>query len=236
MRLEKVEALIFDLDETLIDAQQGLAAAHDHVTAVLQEFLAQRKVQIKMRELRETIERFDDEMNRELKYNRDSWWQEFVGRIAPRVKLPNGMISQLTDAYWMAYEEAAVPYPDTFETLLYLSKKDYSLGLVSDTDGEIGRKAGRISRLQFSEIFDVCVIGGDETTELKSTGLPFLLAADRLSISPKACVVIGDKPFTDIAGGKLAGMRTILVVRRRWETDIESDYEVTSLTEIRTLL
>ena len=48
--------------------------------------------------------------------------------------------------------------------------------------------------------------------------------------------MVGDKPFSDIAGGKRGGMLTVLVVRRRWETTVEADYEVTTLSELRTLL
>jgi FMN phosphatase YigB (HAD superfamily) len=48
--------------------------------------------------------------------------------------------------------------------------------------------------------------------------------------------MVGDKPFADIEGGKNAGMITILVVRRRWDASVEADYEITTLSELRTLL
>ena len=64
--------------------------------------------------------------------------------------------------------------------MLYLNEKDYSLALVSDTDGKIGRKAEMIRHLEFFELFDAYIVAGDETAELKQTGLPFVLAGDRL--------------------------------------------------------
>ncbi|MFH0848226.1 MAG: HAD family hydrolase [archaeon] len=236
MKLERVEGVIFDLDETLIDAQQGLLAAHNRVTDTLKEFLLQKGAKVNREELLVDVQKFDDKMNRELRYDRDSWWPQLVKQISPRVKLTRNLIARLTNEYWDTYETAAVPYPDTIETLLYLTQEEYCLGLVSDTDGEVGHKAERIGRLDFRELFDVCIVSGDETAELKSSGVPFLLAADRMSVPPKACVVVGDKPFADVVGGKKAGMITVLIVRRRWNTDIEADYEFTSLTEIRTIL
>lgn len=236
MKLEKVEAVIFDLDETLIDAQQGLQAAHNQVGETLQEFLSQKGARVEQGKLLEVIQKLDDDMNRELRYNRDLWWQQLVDQLAPHTNLTSNLIDRLSEEYWQTYEDAAVPYPDAVETLLYLSQKEYCLGLVSDTDGKIGHKAERMRRLDFYELFDVCIVSGDETAELKPSGIPFLLAADRLGVPPKACVVVGDKPFADIAGGKRADMITVLIVRRRWKTDIEADYEFTSLRELRTIL
>ena len=87
-------------------------------------------------------------MNRQLKYDRDSWWQEFVNRIAPGVRLPADLAIELSKEYWRAYEDASISYSDTMDTLLYLAEKEYVLGIVSDTDGKIGQKAERIGRLR----------------------------------------------------------------------------------------
>jgi len=38
-KIGEMEAVIFDLDETLIDAQQGLKASHRKVADLLQKFL-----------------------------------------------------------------------------------------------------------------------------------------------------------------------------------------------------
>ncbi len=236
MRLEGIEGVIFDLDETLIDAQQGLTSAHNSLIQILGGYLTQKGVELDLQELHQIIQKFDDEMNKQLRYDRDAWWQQLVKKISPGIRLPRDLVAQLTKEYWEAYENAAIPYPDTVDTLRYLADKEYVLAIVSDTDGKIGQKAQRICRLDFFELFDVCVVAGDETTELKQTGIPFLLAADRLCIPPRKCVVIGDKPFTDIAGGKRAGMLTVLIVRRRWDTIVEPDYEFTTLSELRTLL
>ncbi len=236
MRLENIEGAIFDLDETLIDAQKGLNAAHESLSIILQKHLEKKGIRPDRQALKERIGKFDDKMNKELRYNRDQWWQELVREISSSVTLPKAFVEELTMQYWQTYEEAATPYPDAADTLLYLAERNYALALVSDTDGKLGLKAQRIRRLPFFELFDVCIAAGDETTELKATGIPFLLAADRICVPPKKCVVVGDKPFADIVGGKRAGMTTVLIARRQWDSTVEPDYEFTTLSELRTLL
>ena len=54
MKLEDIEGVIFDLDETLIDAQQGLSAAHVSLAKTLQEYLRQKGV---TRDQQEVLER-----------------------------------------------------------------------------------------------------------------------------------------------------------------------------------
>ncbi len=235
-KIGEIEAAIFDLDETLIDAQRGLEVAHEKLADLLEGFFAQKRTVVERSKLEETIRQLDDEMNRKVLYNRNTWWQKIVDQVVPGKKLAASFVRKMTDEYWKAYEEKSLPYPDAASTLDYLKNEGYKLGLVTDDDGIVGRKGRRISRLPLKDFFDVCIVAGDEIAERKPSPLPFLVVADRLQISPRKCVVIGDKPFTDIEGGRRAGMVTILIVRRRWNAQVQADFEVTCLSELRTLL
>lgn len=235
-KIGEIEAVIFDLDETLIDAQQGLNATHEKVADLLLRFLGEKRVSVDQSRLEEAIRRIDDEMNRLVQYDRDLWWQKAVDSFCSNTRLPEPLVKTITDEYWKAYECASVPYPDAIATLEYLREEGYRLGIVTDDDGDVGRKRRRIRSLSFVDIFDTVIVSGDEVAERKPSPLPFLVAADKLGASPRRCAAIGDKPFTDIEGGRKAGMITILVVRRRWTSSIEADYEITTLSELRTLL
>ena len=235
-KIGEIEAVIFDLDETLIDAQQGLNATHEKVADLLLRFLGEKGVSVDQSRLEEAIRRIDDEMNRLVQYDRDLWWQKAVDSFRSNIRLPEPLVKTITDEYWKAYECASVPYPDAIATLEYLRKEGYRLGIVTDDDGDVGRKRRRIRSLSFVDIFDTVIVSGDEVAERKPSPLPFLVAADKLGTSPRRCAVVGDKPFTDIEGGRKAGMTTILVVRRRWNSSVEADYEITTLSELKTLL
>jgi len=235
-KIGEIDAVIFDLDETLIDAQRGLTTAHRKVGDLFEGFFKENKVAIERRRLDAIIARVDDEMNLKILYDRDIWWQEVVNQLAPHRRLPPSLVKKMTNEYWKMYEKESVPYSDAAAALGYLKNEGYKLGLLTDDDGTTGRKGRRISRLRLKDFFDAYVVVGDETFERKPDPLPFLLIADRLGVSPRRCVMIGDKPFTDIEGGRRADMLTILVVRRRWTASAQADYEVTCLSELRTLL
>lgn len=235
-KIGEVEAVIFDLDETLIDAQQGLKAAHERVADLLQKFLEEKNVTVERSILEKAVEQVDDEMNRGSSYNRNLWWQKILDKIGSGKTLSEPHIERITAEYWKAYEDAGIPYPDTISTLEYLKKEGYRLGILTDDDGIVGFKRRRILSLSFKDFFDATIVAGDEISESKTSPLPFLLIADKLGTSPRRCVVVGDKPFTDIKGGKSAAMITVHVARRRWDSPVEADYQITTLSELRTLL
>ena len=235
-RIGNIEAVIFDLDETLIDAQRGLKAAHERVADLLHRFLRENEKNIERREIDTIVRRMDDEFNRQIMYDRNLWWQKILEELGYNKTLPKPFIKGITSEYWKIYEEASVPYPDAISTLEYLRKETYKLGLLTDDDGTVGFKRQRILNLSFKDFFEATVVAGDEVAERKPSPLPFLLIADKLEASPCRCVMVGDKPFTDIRGGRSAGMITIHIQRRKWADSIEADYEVTSLAELRTFL
>jgi len=235
-RIGNVEAVIFDLDETLIDAQRGLKAAHERVSDLLQRFLRDSGKNAEKSRIETTVRRMDDEFNRQIVYDRNLWWQKILEELGCHKTIPKPYIKKITSEYWRIYEEASVPYPDAISTLEYLRQETYKLGLVTDDDGTVGFKRRRILNLSFKGFFDAVVVAGDEVAERKPSPLPFLLIADKLEASPCRCVMVGDKPFTDIKGGRGAGMITIHIERRKWVDSVEADYEVTTLAELRTLL
>ncbi len=55
------------------------------------------------------------------------------------------------------------------------------------------------------------VISGDTTTKNKPHPAQLLLAAERLSVSPKECIYVGDAE-RDITAGNSAGMRTLVAL------------------------
>ncbi len=232
----EAKAVIFDLDETLIDAPKGLSAAHRAIIENLFDYLNLDKKRFSIDNLNKKLVDFDDRMNREREYDRDIWWPEFVEELGIDTKLSPSQIEGLTKIYWKTYAENAVPYSDSNQVLDYLKKEGYLLGMITDTDGPGVSKWDRIFDLDFSSLFDAIVVGGDDTERSKPDPRPFELICDKLSLKAEECVMIGDKPFTDIKGANSVGMKTILVRRREWDSDGEPDLTIDSLTELKKIL
>jgi putative hydrolase of the HAD superfamily len=233
---KRVEAVLFDLDETLIDAQMGLAKAHERIVELVSEFLVQSGVYADPKVLLSKMKILDDRMDRESHYDRDFWWPILAVGIEPQLVFPKDLIHRLTIQYWKAYSEHSPPYPDTVSTLAYLKQRGYKLGLVTDTDGAPGLKADRISRLPFRQFFSVAIVAGEDTKELKPSPVPFLKASDMLGVSREVTVFVGDKPFTDMEGAKAAGMGAILLWRRGWNSEVEADLTIRSLADLAAII
>ncbi len=228
-----IKAVLFDLDSTLTDSHSGLDAAHLTVSKRLRDYLGEHGVSMDEAAVRSKLDAFDDRMNMQTKYDRDEWWPILLAELGLKQKVPSLLMGELTELYWAVYSDAYKPYPDAESTLNYLKRKSYKLGLITDTDGKPGMKSKRLKRLPFIELFDVVVIGGDDTPSAKPSPEPFLLAASKLGLRVKDCVMVGDKPFTDIKGARAAGMRTIWVKRRDWGVKEKADMVVESLAMLR---
>jgi FMN phosphatase YigB (HAD superfamily) len=157
--LNKIQAILFDLDETLIDAVKGLKAAHTSVSRRLHAFLKN----VTIAEILREITKLDDDMNRLRRYDRDPWWQKLTNRIGFHVRLPKPLIKELTKIYWKSYTKASKLYPDAKRALQYLSRKGYLLGIITDTDVAPGIKIKRIKQLPFVDLLNVIVIAGEDT-------------------------------------------------------------------------
>lgn len=234
--LEDIRAVLFDLDETLIDAPRGLKAAHEALAKKFCEYFSCEDSGNTEKEISEQLDDFDDHMNFERKYDRDSWWPEFVRQIDLEGELNRSQIKELTEIYWDTYAKAAKPYPSADSVLNYLSEKGYAIGVVTDTDGSGIPKRDRITDLAFSSMLDVIVVGGEDTEEPKPDSSPFEIAMSELGLGAEECVMVGDKPFTDIKGANSVGMKTILVNRRDWGVEEKPDFEINSLDEIKEFL
>lgn len=234
--MRDVKAVLFDLDETLIDALTGLRAAQQAVAERLHRYLHERGVKVDEDQTHSRLREFDDKMAIETRYNRDEWWPELLAEFGLRQEVPRRTVRQLTKLYWTTLSSAIKPYPEATPTLSYLKEKGYKLGLITDTDVEPGVKRERVDRLEFVKLFDAVVISGEDTPETKPSPKPFLLLASKLGVSVGECVVVGDKPFTDIKGANDTGMRTIWVKRREWGIEERANFTINSLAELREIL
>ncbi len=229
-RSSDIKAILFDLDETLIDAQKGLKAAHDEVSEKLCKYL---DCDESVGAISEKLSAFDDRMNREREYDRNQWWGDFTEEVEIGGDLKDSQIEDLTETYWSTYAEAAEPYQGVESILEYLHDKDYLLGILTDTDDTDVSKKERIYPLNFSDLFDSIIVCGEDTKNSKPDTSPYKLATSQLDIDYNECAMVGDKPFTDIKGAQKVGMMTILVKRREWETDIEPDITIKSLDKLK---
>lgn len=100
------------------------------------------------------------------------------------------------------------PFPETTSTLLYLNKKGYHLGVVSN--GITIKQWEKLIRLGLYHFFDEVVTSQAAGVEKPDPQI-FELALNRMGCRSSKSIMVGNKFSEDIIGAINAGMSTILV-------------------------
>ncbi len=151
--------------------------------------------------------------------------------IAPEA----GLLAELADAERRRLVECVHPYPGAERVLLNLSRRGYRLGLVSNvSDGA----AVPIDHLGIGRLFDEVVLS-HEVGLLKPDPAIFLLACERLDVSPREAAFVADGGFGELDASRSLGILSVLIEQDHQSRDYgaskEYDLKVHSLEELLTL-
>jgi len=216
-----IRAIVFDLDNTLVDfmkmkAQAVEAAIDGMIDAGLRRSPTELKQRIDAIYLAQGLEYqrvFDELLEREL------------GHVDPKI-LASGIV-----AYRRARGSAMVLYPHVQMTLLELAKRGIRLGVVSDAPRP--QVWLRLCDLGLQHTFDA-VVTFDDTRARKPGPEPFRAVLQRLQTEPHEAMMIGDWADRDVVGGKALGMKTVFA--RYGDTfDTQSsgaDYDIDDVFEL----
>jgi putative hydrolase of the HAD superfamily len=216
-----IKAIIFDLDNTLVDFMLLKRVAID--AAILA--MIDAGLNITFEKTKELINTIYEAEGIEYQQVFDHLLKEVLGKMDYKI------ISAGIVAYRKAREAALKPYPTVFPTLIELIKMGLKLAVVSDAPSKEAWL--RLSYLNFHHLFDV-VITYDETRERKPSPVPFNLALEELNLKADECLMIGDWAERDMVGAKAVGMKTVFA--RYGDTfntvNPESDYDINSIGEL----
>lgn len=231
----KILAVIFDLDNTLIQSKKGARQGLKTVARIFAKALNQEGLPYSEQNLLRRLRLIDLEMHgRKFLYNRDVWWKTLLRDLqAPQISA--SWVHQATLRYWQTYAKSSPLFSDTMTTLRRLKKAGYRIAMVSDSDGTPGMKMRRVRRQPFLKYLETIVVAGEDTSSVKPSEAPFKLVAKRMGLRPADCVYIGDNPNTDVKGARGVGMLMILI-RRRGPKGGHPDYLARSLNDAARLL
>lgn len=221
----RVKAVIFDLDNTLVDFMKMKREAVEAAARAMVDNGLEMSVDDTIARLFEVYDKAGIE-NQEVF---DLFMQEKFGRIDHRL-LAAGIV-----AYRRAREAHMVLYPHVKMTLMQLIRRGYKLAVLSDAPA---RQAWlRLAGLNLLHYFDT-VITHDDTGEWKPHPAPFRKVLEVLELEPREVMMVGDWPDRDIAGARDVGIRTALAIYGS-EFDIHdsgADFELESIEELLDVL
>lgn len=216
-----IKAVVFDLDNTLVDFMKMKAEAIDAaIRAMIDAGLDLSYAEVKKR-----IDAIYKEKGIEFQYVFDSLLSGIFDKVDYKI-LTAGVV-----AYRRAREAALVPYPHVHMTLYELLKIGMKLAVVSDAPA---REAWlRLTYLNMHNIFDV-VVTFEDTNERKPHPAPFRLALEKLGIEAGEALMVGDWAERDIIGAKKVGMKTVFArYGDTFDTVISGgDYEANDIQDL----
>jgi HAD superfamily hydrolase (TIGR02253 family) len=216
-----INAIIFDLDNTLVDFMEMKRNAIDAAIRAMID----AGLNLSYHETKARIDAIYSEKGIEFQQVFDSLLYDSFQKVDFKI-LSAGVI-----AYRRAREAALVTYPHVFMTLIELVKRGLKLAVVSDAPS---REAWlRLTYLNLHHLFDV-VITHDDTGEFKPSPVPFRTALERLNVDGSEALMIGDWAERDMVGAAKVGMKTVFA--RYGDTfgtqESGADFEIDDIYEL----
>ena len=219
-----IKAVIFDLDNTLLDFMKMKEYAVKAAIAGMIE----AGLDIDNEESYKTIVSI---------YEKEGWENQqvfnyFLDRTIGEVNYK--YLAAAIVAYRRAREANLLLYPNVNHTLVELMKIGIKLAVVSDAPS---REAWmRIYYLNLHHHFDI-VLTFDDTNATKPSPIPFQMALKDLKPEPSETLMVGDWPERDVAGANNLGIRTIFArygdsfgtINSGADWDINDVYEIVGI-------
>jgi putative hydrolase of the HAD superfamily len=194
MRTVVIEAVLFDLDDTLFEQRYWLSGAWRAVAE------AARHWGIDPHALRRALDTVAAE---------GSDRGRIIDRALESLGATDVPVESLVDAFRRHRPSTLPAVAGAVDALLSLRRRA-AIALVTDGDPMIQR--GKLTALNMNGVFHTVVLSDElGRAHRKPDSLPFQVALDRLGVAPDAAVYIGDRPDKDTAGAAIAGLRAVRV-------------------------
>jgi len=229
------KGVIFDFDDTIAQTKVGKNIGLKIASLKIYDYLKKKGVDIDLNKLYKKIYKVAQKMDTKRIYDRNLWWSWLIKKFL-KEKPSKSFLDEITKNYWEMVIKKGNLYKDTLSILVYLKKKRYTLGMLTDTDGVKEFKIKRIRALNLKKWFDAIVVTGDDTKQTKPDKAPFSLIARKLNLQPQECIFVGNAPYQDIFGAKKSGMTAILIKRQNSKMKVKPDRIIKKLSELKEIL
>jgi putative hydrolase of the HAD superfamily len=258
----RVRAVIFDLDETLIEEE-----ASNDASALAAGEIAAARYGVDRLALLAALRKRSRELflaGPMIDYCRDigistreALWGSFTGPdpslLQLRQWMPNyrllswtaalhelgiddrALAAEMAEFFAIDRSRRHVIFAES-EQVLHALKRNFRLALI--TNGAPDIQGTKIDGSNLASFFETIIISGDHGFGKPDPRI-FQLALERLNVAPHEAVMIGDSLHRDIAGACAVGLATIWINRYRrtlGSNDPIPDLELTNLRDVPTLL
>ena len=193
MKFLNKKVIIFDLDGTLIDSSPDLALAINHMlTRIGRETFSLDEIHHWVGNGAETLVK-----------------RALSGSAQIASNIDEEVFENALDVFLKFYAKnlavETITYPHVLSTLSKLKKHGYKLAIVTNKPFDFVEPI--LKELKLKEYFEFH-LGGDSLKERKPHPAPLLYVCEKLAVSPKECVMVGDSK-NDILAAQACDMQSI---------------------------
>jgi putative hydrolase of the HAD superfamily len=212
-----IEALLLDLDDTILDNHAGLEAAWRDVAQFLATRIGDVEPAVVRAQLRASSDWFwsDDERHRWGRLDMPGSRRAVLTHVLEGVGRPAPALAAEASALYSALrDERLAPFDGALDALARLRERAPALGLV--TNGAAAAQRAKIERFDLARFFDVIVVEG-EAGFGKPDRRVFERALGAVDIAPARALMAGDNYECDVLGSLGAGLHAVWIDRKRLE-------------------
>lgn len=216
-----IKAVLFDMDETILDRQASL------VRFAATQYSRHRSV-LRPISLIDYIKRFltlDD--------NGRLWKDEVYRRILSEAGLDVGLASTLLEEYVEEFRHHCITFTGVELVLADLRKRGIQMGII--TNGPYPFQLRNFEALGLDEFFEVVLVSEQEKISKPNPQI-FMRALERMGVDPGDAIFVGDNPQADIGGAQAAGMRAVWIRSFYWPDCPHADGAIEAISELPDLL
>jgi putative hydrolase of the HAD superfamily len=209
--MNRVSAVVFDLDNVLYDERDYVCAAFRRISL----FLSKRCRSSEDEVFHKLISDFD---------KKGSMYTRLFNDALNDFGLDQSLVPKILRLY-ATVDSKVTLFPEVASMLLELRNLGLKLALV--TNGNIRIQRNKVHLLGIKQFFDV-VVYARETPLAKDKPDPevYNVALHELGVSAAETVCVGDNPHTDFWGAKQIGMKTVRVLCGEFKDDhLSEEYE-----------
>ncbi|MDR1896242.1 MAG: HAD family hydrolase [Prevotellaceae bacterium] len=220
--MTKNRAVIFDLDDTLYPqieyTRQCLLNTSEYIAKLSNH---------RQKEIEKRLNNILDNKGIEYRFIYDDLFREIHFDGLPYLK-------EILDEFWQCKPKLQV-YENTHEILKKL--KDYFLFAIL-TDGHIKIQEYKIDNLHLRQFFDYVLITDSLGIENRKPSVkPYQVLLNKINLTARDCIYIGNDPRKDFIGAKKIGLKTIRINQGEYkdlkvsEND-DADFSINSISEL----
>lgn len=216
--MSSIKAIVFDLDGTLLNRDESV---RNFIENQFDRIILSQESVNKMNYVTRFIE-----LDRHGYASKETVYR----RLTNEFSFHSVSSDRLVEDYMEQFKHSCLPFPDLDMMLNELKQRGFNLGIITNGYGRF--QMDNINRLGIAHLFDTILISEWEGIKKPNQDI-FLLALERLEVSPSEAIFVGDHPINDIQAPKLVGMKTVWKRTDIWnDMEIAADFTIDGLNEL----